>query len=43
VWFPGVRLNWAERAFAGKEDESLAILAGKKVEASGGRHTIERC
>jgi acetoacetyl-CoA synthetase len=25
-WFPGVRLNWAERAFAGKPDEQVAIL-----------------
>jgi acetoacetyl-CoA synthetase len=25
-WFPGVRLNWAERAFAGKGDEAVAIL-----------------
>ncbi|HTT94635.1 MAG TPA: acetoacetate--CoA ligase [Solirubrobacterales bacterium] len=25
-WFPGIRLNWAERAFAGKDDAAVAIL-----------------
>jgi acetoacetyl-CoA synthetase len=30
-WFPGVRLNWAERAFAGKDDEQLAILHASEL------------
>ncbi|MBS1885933.1 MAG: acetoacetate--CoA ligase [Actinobacteria bacterium] len=31
VWFPGVRLNWAERAFAGKADEAVAILHSSEL------------
>ena len=30
-WFPGVRLNWAERAFAGKADDQLAILHASEL------------
>ncbi|HVW47268.1 MAG TPA: acetoacetate--CoA ligase, partial [Solirubrobacterales bacterium] len=30
-WFPGVRLNWAERAFAGKEDTQVAILHASEL------------
>ncbi|MBS1895111.1 MAG: acetoacetate--CoA ligase [Actinobacteria bacterium] len=30
-WFPGVRLNWAERAFAGKDDEAVAILHASEL------------
>ncbi|HEY5333028.1 MAG TPA: acetoacetate--CoA ligase [Solirubrobacterales bacterium] len=30
-WFPGVRLNWAERAFAGKDDEEVAILHASEL------------
>ncbi|HEY0280798.1 MAG TPA: acetoacetate--CoA ligase [Solirubrobacterales bacterium] len=30
-WFPGVRLNWAERAFAGKPDAQLAILHASEL------------
>ncbi|MGH2939430.1 MAG: AMP-binding protein, partial [Solirubrobacterales bacterium] len=30
-WFPGVRLNWAERAFAGKADEEVAILHASEL------------
>jgi acetoacetyl-CoA synthetase len=30
-WFPGVRLNWAERAFAGKYDEAVAILHASEL------------
>jgi acetoacetyl-CoA synthetase len=30
-WFPGVRLNWAERAFAGKADEAVAILHASEL------------
>jgi acetoacetyl-CoA synthetase len=30
-WFPGVRLNWAERAFAGKDDETVAILHASEL------------
>ncbi len=30
-WFPGVRLNWAERAFAGKADEEPAILHASEL------------
>jgi acetoacetyl-CoA synthetase len=30
-WFPGVRLNWAERAFAGKTDEQVAILHASEL------------
>jgi acetoacetyl-CoA synthetase len=34
-WFPGVRLNWAERAFAGKDDEQLAILHASELRDLG--------
>jgi acetoacetyl-CoA synthetase len=30
-WFPGVRLNWAERAFAGKADGQVAILHASEL------------
>ncbi len=30
-WFPGVRLNWAERAFAGKLDTQVAILHASEL------------
>jgi acetoacetyl-CoA synthetase len=30
-WFPGVRLNWAERAFAGKPDDQVAILHASEL------------
>jgi acetoacetyl-CoA synthetase len=30
-WFPGVRLNWAERAFAGKADDQVAILHASEL------------
>jgi acetoacetyl-CoA synthetase len=30
-WFPGVRLNWAERAFAGKPDGRVAILHASEL------------
>jgi acetoacetyl-CoA synthetase len=30
-WFPGVRLNWAERAFAGKTDDQVAILHASEL------------
>jgi acetoacetyl-CoA synthetase len=30
-WFPGVRLNWAERAFAGKDDGQVAILHASEL------------
>jgi acetoacetyl-CoA synthetase len=30
-WFPGVRLNWAERAFAGKADDQVAILHSSEL------------
>jgi acetoacetyl-CoA synthetase len=30
-WFPGVRLNWAERAFAGQDDEAVAILHASEL------------
>jgi acetoacetyl-CoA synthetase len=30
-WFPGVRLNYAERAFAGKDDEAVAILHASEL------------
>jgi acetoacetyl-CoA synthetase len=30
-WFPGVRLNWAERAFAGKRDDQVAILHASEL------------
>ncbi len=32
-WFPGVRLNWAERAFAGKADGQVAILHASELRA----------
>ncbi|HEY2479715.1 MAG TPA: acetoacetate--CoA ligase [Solirubrobacterales bacterium] len=31
AWFPGVRLNYAERAFAGKADEQVAILHASEL------------
>jgi acetoacetyl-CoA synthetase len=34
-WFPGVRLNWAERAFAGKADEAVAILHASELRDLG--------
>ncbi|HKZ12290.1 MAG TPA: acetoacetate--CoA ligase [Solirubrobacterales bacterium] len=30
-WFPGVRVNWAERAFAGKGDDAVAILHASEL------------
>jgi acetoacetyl-CoA synthetase len=30
-WFPGVRINWAERAFAGKDDDTVAILHASEL------------
>ncbi|HVV90867.1 MAG TPA: acetoacetate--CoA ligase [Solirubrobacterales bacterium] len=30
-WFPGIRLNWAERAFAGRDDEQVAILHSSEL------------
>ncbi len=30
-WFPGVRLNYAERAFAGKDDDAVAILHASEL------------
>jgi acetoacetyl-CoA synthetase len=30
-WFPGVRLNWAERAFAGKDGDAVAILHASEL------------
>ena len=30
-WFPGVRLNWAERAFAGKPDDQVAIIHASEL------------
>jgi acetoacetyl-CoA synthetase len=30
-WFPGVRLNYAERAFAGKADDQVAILHASEL------------
>src|SRR6185437_7418460 len=30
-WFPGVRVNWAERAFAGKDDDAVAILHASEL------------
>jgi acetoacetyl-CoA synthetase len=30
-WFPGVRVNWAERAFAGKDDDQAAILHASEL------------
>ncbi|HVV89298.1 MAG TPA: acetoacetate--CoA ligase [Solirubrobacterales bacterium] len=32
-WFPGVRLNWAEHAFAGKPDDQVAILHASESRA----------
>src|ERR1700759_551118 len=32
-WFPGVRLNWAERAFAGKDDDAVAIVHASELRA----------
>jgi acetoacetyl-CoA synthetase len=34
-WFPGVRLNWAERAFAGKDDDQVAILHASELRELG--------
>jgi acetoacetyl-CoA synthetase len=34
-WFPGVRLNWAERAFAGKDDDAVAILHASELRELG--------
>ncbi|HEX3359444.1 MAG TPA: acetoacetate--CoA ligase [Solirubrobacterales bacterium] len=34
-WFPGVRLNWAERAFAGKDDETVAIVHASELRELG--------
>jgi acetoacetyl-CoA synthetase len=34
-WFPGVRLNWAERAFAGKDDDQVAILHASELRDLG--------
>jgi acetoacetyl-CoA synthetase len=34
-WFPGVRLNWAERAFAGKDDDKVAILHASELRDLG--------
>ncbi|HTR76263.1 MAG TPA: acetoacetate--CoA ligase [Solirubrobacterales bacterium] len=34
-WFPGVRLNWAERAFAGKEDDEVAVLHASELRELG--------
>jgi acetoacetyl-CoA synthetase len=34
-WFPGVRLNWAERAFAGKDDDTVAILHASELRDLG--------
>ncbi|HEX4731847.1 MAG TPA: acetoacetate--CoA ligase [Solirubrobacterales bacterium] len=30
-WFPGVRLNYAERAFAGKDEEQVAIVHASEL------------
>jgi len=30
-WFPGVRLNWAEQAFAGKDAETTALLHASEI------------
>jgi acetoacetyl-CoA synthetase len=30
-WFPGVRVNWAERAFAGKDSDQVAILHASEL------------
>jgi acetoacetyl-CoA synthetase len=30
-WFPGIRVNWAERAFAGKDDDAVAILHASEL------------
>ncbi|MBS1888120.1 MAG: acetoacetate--CoA ligase [Actinobacteria bacterium] len=30
-WFPGIRVNWAERAFAGKEDAEVAVLHASEL------------
>jgi acetoacetyl-CoA synthetase len=34
-WFPGVRLNWAERAFAGKDDDAVAVLHASELRELG--------
>ncbi|MBJ7332520.1 MAG: acetoacetate--CoA ligase, partial [Solirubrobacteraceae bacterium] len=33
VWFPGTTVNYAERIFAGKPDDGLAIQAASEVRA----------
>jgi acetoacetyl-CoA synthetase len=30
-WFPGIRVNWAERAFAGKDDAAVAIVHASEL------------
>jgi acetoacetyl-CoA synthetase len=30
-WFPGVRVNWAECAFAGKDDDHVAVLHASEL------------
>ncbi|HVW47956.1 MAG TPA: acetoacetate--CoA ligase, partial [Solirubrobacterales bacterium] len=30
-WFPGLRLNWAERAFAGRDEDAVAILHASEL------------
>ncbi len=30
-WFPNLRLNWAERAFRGRDDEAVAILHASEL------------
>jgi acetoacetyl-CoA synthetase len=34
-WFPGIRLNWAERAVVGKEDDQVAILHASELRELG--------
>jgi acetoacetyl-CoA synthetase len=34
-WFPGIRVNWAERAFAGKDDDRVAILHASELRELG--------
>jgi acetoacetyl-CoA synthetase len=34
-WFPGIRVNWAERAFAGKADDQVAILHASELRDLG--------
>jgi acetoacetyl-CoA synthetase len=35
-WFPGVRLNWAEHAFADRDDEEVAIFHASELRDLGG-------